>query len=89
MDLLNRLRTSRADDAMKHLPLIFVCHSMGGIVVKKVICVSLGTALGPILTTNQALILAHEIDNQYGEILSSCIGTVFMATPHRGSSLAS
>jgi hypothetical protein len=32
--------------------------------------------------------VAHENDKQYGDILSSCKGVVFMGTPHRGSSLA-
>lgn len=51
------------------LPLIFVVHSMGGLVVKK------------------AYILGSQ-DPQYQHILGNVCSIVFLATPHRGSSLA-
>ncbi|KAF1842273.1 uncharacterized protein K460DRAFT_345969 [Cucurbitaria berberidis CBS 394.84] len=68
-DLLNRLWMMRQSPETKNRPLIFVAHSLGGIVVKK------------------ALILAHENNLQYGNILSSTIGIVFMGTPHDGSNI--
>lgn len=37
----------------------------------------------------QALILAHEIQKQYSDIVQSCRGIVFLGTPHRGSEVAS
>jgi hypothetical protein len=51
------------------VPLIFVVHSMGGLVVKK------------------AYILGCQ-DPQYQHILDNVCSVVFLATPHRGSSLA-
>ncbi|PVH93685.1 hypothetical protein DM02DRAFT_661734 [Periconia macrospinosa] len=48
-------------------PLIFVCHSLGGIVCK------------------QALVLAHEDNHLYGQILSATSAIIFFGTPHRGS----
>ncbi|KAF4459721.1 ankyrin repeat-containing [Fusarium albosuccineum] len=35
-----------------------------------------------------ALVIAHEDDNLYGEVLKSVIGVAFLATPHRGSTAA-
>ncbi|KAF2705809.1 hypothetical protein K504DRAFT_484184 [Pleomassaria siparia CBS 279.74] len=51
----------------KQRPIIFVCHSLGGIVCK------------------QALVLAHEDDHLYGNILTATSSIVFFGTPHRGS----
>ncbi|UKZ73695.1 hypothetical protein TrVFT333_001345 [Trichoderma virens FT-333] len=68
-DLLNRLWMLRQLPQEKNRPLIFVCHSLGGIVVKK------------------ALVLAHELNHQYHNIVTSTIGIVFMGTPHRGADI--
>ncbi|KAF2848626.1 hypothetical protein T440DRAFT_500299 [Plenodomus tracheiphilus IPT5] len=51
----------------KQRPIVFVCHSLVGIVCK------------------QALVLAHEDDRLYGDILSAVSGILFFGTPHRGS----
>ena len=51
-------------------PLIFICHSLGGIVCK------------------QALIIANERQNLYGDILNATKGILFMGTPHRGADVA-
>ncbi|EXJ92441.1 hypothetical protein A1O3_00992 [Capronia epimyces CBS 606.96] len=51
-------------------PIIFVAHSMGGLVVKK------------------AYLLGQN-DQAYREMFGSISGMVFLATPHRGSNLAS
>ncbi|KAL7915838.1 hypothetical protein GGI35DRAFT_430805 [Trichoderma velutinum] len=68
-DLLNRLWMLRQSPQEKSRPLIFVCHSLGGIVVKK------------------ALVLAHELNHHYQDILTSTTGIVFMGTPHRGADI--
>lgn len=71
-------------------PIIFVCHSLGGIVVKKVVLRSRLSIGGVLLSFNlKALILAHETGVYYAEILSSCRGIIFMGTPHRGADIAS
>ncbi|KAL2441954.1 hypothetical protein ABEF94_017145 [Exophiala dermatitidis] len=53
LDLLNRIWMLRPNQKTKARPLIFVAHSLGGIVVKK------------------ALILSHENNRHYGNILTS------------------
>ncbi|KAL6408503.1 uncharacterized protein AUP68_08360 [Ilyonectria robusta] len=69
LDLLNRLKAVRADPKCRGRPLVFIAHSLGGIVVKK------------------ALILAHQDQDNYGDIIRSTKGIVFLGTPHRGSDL--
>ncbi|KAK4139151.1 uncharacterized protein C8A04DRAFT_33378 [Dichotomopilus funicola] len=68
-DLLNRLRMLRSSYEAKHRPLVFIAHSLGGILVKN------------------ALVIAHDAADFYGDILNSTKGIIFMATPHRGSEL--
>ncbi|OTB13627.1 hypothetical protein K445DRAFT_24472 [Daldinia sp. EC12] len=68
-DLLNRLWVMRQGQRTANRPIVFIAHSLGGIVVKK------------------ALILAHENEHHFGDILSSTTGIVFMGTPHQGSML--
>lgn len=70
-ELLGKLRLVRISYEASRRPLVFVAHSLGGIVVKK------------------ALIMAYMEHVNYGDILDSTIGIVFMGTPHRGSDLAS
>ncbi|KAL6408559.1 hypothetical protein AUP68_08419 [Ilyonectria robusta] len=70
IDLLERLQEERVTNMERSRPIIFICHSLGGIVVKK------------------ALILAHERSSLYGGLSNKVFGVVFMATPHRGSSVA-
>jgi hypothetical protein len=69
-DLLWRLHCERTSDEASSRPLIFVCHSLGGVVLK------------------QALVMASHRRDNYGTILDSTYGVVFMGTPHRGSRTA-
>ncbi|KAI5459563.1 hypothetical protein BGZ63DRAFT_254666 [Mariannaea sp. PMI_226] len=69
IDLLNRLRAVRSGPEARSRPIIFIAHSLGGIVIKK------------------ALVMAHENSQDFGAILDSTKGIVFMGTPHRGSDL--
>ncbi|KAF5239886.1 hypothetical protein FANTH_9779 [Fusarium anthophilum] len=71
-DLLARLAMVRQDEWKRPIkrPIIFICHSMGGMAVKK------------------AIIIAHEQQKTYNAIADSKLGIVFLATPHRESSLA-
>ena len=54
-------------------PIVFVCHSLGGIIVKKLI-----------LKANSV----REVDTPTGIFLDRIAGVVFLATPHDGSTLA-
>ncbi|TLD25152.1 hypothetical protein PspLS_05891 [Pyricularia sp. CBS 133598] len=67
----SKVAFSKSKGGASRRPLIFVAHSLGGIVVKK------------------ALIMAYMEHVNYGDIVDSTIGIVFMGTPHRGSDLAS
>lgn len=90
-ELLNRIRIEHQQGGTDMCrPLIFICHSLGGIVVKKV------NPLGDIppaccvITKKkvQALILAHEGGERFDFIKKSCRGIIFLGTPHRGSKVA-
>ncbi|KAH0536549.1 hypothetical protein FGG08_006579 [Glutinoglossum americanum] len=70
--LLDRLSGERLNQQERTRPIIFVAHSLGGIVVKKA----------------SALILAHERSRHYADILGSVRGCVFLGVPHRGSDAA-
>jgi pimeloyl-ACP methyl ester carboxylesterase len=70
--VLARLMTNpvlRKSDA----PLVFICHSLGGIVIKQLI-----------LKANSG----RDLNAQKGAFLDRVAGVVFLATPHDGSILA-
>lgn len=72
------------------VPISFVVHSMGGLVVKKVGILSFAARTGlpvPEANSAQAYILGSQ-DAQFQDILGSVRAIVFLATPHRGSNLA-
>jgi hypothetical protein len=64
-------------------PLIFMGHSLGGLVIEQVrICRRLRRVLIP-----QALVLAGQVE-LYKDIDQSALGVIFFGTPHQGSSHA-
>jgi hypothetical protein len=69
----------------RNRPLVFIGHSLGGIIIKKVGLKSWDNASK--VDKNQALIIAYEAKDFYEDILNSTKGIVFMGTPHPGSEL--
>ena len=56
LDLLNRLSAKRNDDTYRR-PIVFICHSLGGIVVKKALIFAheRSSAFNDILTNTKAI----------------------------------
>ena len=71
VDLLNRLSAKRHDDTHKR-PIVFICHSLGGIVVKKAL----------ILAHEKSSV------SEYNDILTNTKAIAFLAVPHKGSDAA-
>ena len=70
---LERLMSNRALRASGDTPIVFVCHSLGGLIVKKLV-----------LTADRD----RGQDAQKGKFLDRIRGVVFLATPHGGSIMA-
>ncbi|EXJ84917.1 hypothetical protein A1O3_05592 [Capronia epimyces CBS 606.96] len=73
--LASRLVANRALNKAQERPIIFVCHSLGGLVVKRclIYCQS---------------IRHHQHTERLRSIYVSTYGILFMGTPHNGSNLA-
>ncbi|KAJ5663650.1 hypothetical protein N7507_004381 [Penicillium longicatenatum] len=76
--LLAELISLRMRGKEKGRPIIFICHSLGGIVFKQLL--NLGFC-------DQALVKARERD-RFTDLLKKVRGVAFFGTPHAGSSLA-
>jgi tetratricopeptide (TPR) repeat protein len=72
--VLEKLMASAELRKVRDAPIAFVCHSLGGLIVKKLV-------LTAYLDQGQ--------DKRKGRFLDRIAGVVFLATPHRGSILAS
>ncbi|MCP4219139.1 MAG: alpha/beta fold hydrolase [bacterium] len=68
LDVMELMRTNHIGD----LPIIFICHSLGGLLIKKILRTSLE--------------IGSDIDD--GNIFCRTRGVCFLATPHTGSTLA-
>jgi hypothetical protein len=70
----------------KRIPIIFIAHSLGGIVLKEVRRWDLITHRQRTNMQAQALILAHDSpEEDLRSVLTTTCSIVFMGTPHRGS----
>ena len=68
LDLLNRLSAKRNDDTRRR-PIVFICHSLGGIVVKKALI----------------LAHERSSYSEYNDILTNTKAIAFLGVPHKGS----
>ncbi|KAI2471106.1 hypothetical protein F4781DRAFT_142706 [Annulohypoxylon bovei var. microspora] len=72
--LVTSLTHYRKDELSSHNPIIWVCHSLGGILVKRAL-----------LYSNDLRASQHE---DYRSIYVSTYGLIFLGTPHTGSDIA-
>ncbi|RYP09080.1 hypothetical protein DL764_001501 [Monosporascus ibericus] len=72
--LVTSLTHYRKDEQTAHNPIIWVCHSLGGILTKRAL-----------LYSNDVKASQHE---DYRSIYVSTYGIVFLGTPHTGSDMA-
>ncbi|KAI0165165.1 hypothetical protein GGR52DRAFT_575258 [Hypoxylon sp. FL1284] len=72
--LVTSLTHYRKDELSTHNPIIWVCHSLGGILVKRAL-----------LYSNDLRASQHE---DYRSIYVSTYGLIFLGTPHTGSEIA-
>ncbi|KAH8820546.1 tetratricopeptide repeat domain protein [Xylogone sp. PMI_703] len=85
IDLLRSVATLRAQNGDQNRPLLFMGHSLGGIVIKTVKLYFVGK------DHDTALITARqnsEVSQGYREIDDNTIGIIFYGTPHKGSDMA-
>ena len=87
-ELLNRLHGQRRSTAERKRPILFVAHSLGGLVVQKVSYIGPTSAYMISDTQLQTMIVAHERSTIYQKMLDKVKAFVFLAVPHRGSDLA-
>ena len=95
-DLLQRIKAVRASPSDQRRPLYFICHSLGGLVVKQVGPVPSSTRCcsqreAAPLTKAQALGITHKDKEGVPtsrHLLESVSGVVFMGTPHSGADIA-
>lgn len=73
--LVTSLTHYRKDEQTVRNPIIWVCHSLGGILAKRAL-----------LYSNDLKASAHE---DYRSIYTSTYGMIFLGTPHTGSEVAS
>ncbi|KAL1893712.1 hypothetical protein Sste5346_006212 [Sporothrix stenoceras] len=71
-DFLYTLTRDRENAGALHRPIVFVVHSLGGIVCKRTITLS----------------YQKKVDAVLGSVAASLVGVIFMGTPHSGSHFA-
>ena len=75
-NLLVDLSVERSEDIEQDRPIIFVCHSLGGLVIKQALCICHERE-------------SHGGDEgDSDKIIRNTVGIIFLGTPHRGSDAA-
>lgn len=83
--LLNRLEGDRQSSQEKARPILFIAHSLGGIIVKKVRVFSRFYEWPQILNNSKAIILAHGEPSYYRSMIEHVRALVFLGVPHGGA----
>ncbi|KAI9761363.1 MAG: hypothetical protein M1840_001959 [Geoglossum simile] len=90
INLLNAIATYREDDETNDRPIIFVAHSLGGLICEDVSFASSNSS--PYEANSrafQALVSSQQRpDRHLRKIVESTRGIIFLGTPHRGSGLS-
>lgn len=91
--LVDALHGERQTETLRRTPIIFIAHSLGGIVVKRVcfpvlyqpenLCESWAK-----ISHLKAMTLARERSDYWNHIVDNVFGIMFFAVPHRGSDVA-
>ncbi|CZR62802.1 uncharacterized protein PAC_12699 [Phialocephala subalpina] len=81
--LLGLLTDEREDNEDRKRPIVFLGHSLGGIIIKQ----TSWTSLALYLTAGQALRIANNEAN-FSDIARCTKGILFFGTPHRGATAA-
>jgi hypothetical protein len=87
-DLIRRIKGKRLSTPAVNVPILFIAHSLGGLLVKRVNSREIVIVNDAQLTFTQALALAHERSEGYGHIRDHTKFAMFFAVPHTGASLA-
>lgn len=73
-DLLDRMKLCRPGEIDQSRPILFISHSLGGLVVKKAMIT--------------AWYKIGDRFNPYGDLLRNIRGLIFFGVPHRGADIA-
>ncbi|KAK3616853.1 hypothetical protein LTR56_024852 [Elasticomyces elasticus] len=77
--LLADMKDMRESDEQKTRPIIFVGHSLGGLVIKQALCIAFE------YNNSQG---RRRFNHRQAMIGTCCAGVIFIGTPHRGADLA-
>lgn len=92
-DLLFRMKyDEESEERLGQVPIVFVAHSMGGLVFKKACKLQSFWFRNNLecrqTVANQSIVIHGQINEEYKDIVSKIKAVLFLSTPHRGTDLA-
>lgn len=87
-NLLDKIWVERQREDCDDRPILFIAHSLGGIVVKEVCIVINRIRLSDSYVNWYQGLVQAKLGQKYNSICSATFGIAFFGTPHRGSSWA-